>query len=370
MGRRQFGAIRRLPSGRWQARFPAPGGQLVPAPETFSTKAEAGRYLAEVEVRMARGDWTHAAASRVRLDDYAWAWLTGRRVRGRPLAPRTVDSYRHSLNHWILPTLGHLTLDLLTPTKIRSWHTAVSSSTGPTATRQAYSVLRAVLNTAVEDELLSRNPCKIRGAGQPTSPERPLLDPATVQQLAAAMPPHLRAMTLTAFYAHTRLGEVIALEHRDVDLDAGTLRVERQQIEVAGEGPRVTGPKASSIRLVHLPAPGVAVLREHLRAKGGALPHARLFTRADGLPLRGWDVNWAWRQARQTVGLPKVHFHDLRHAGLTLSAQAGATLAEVMRRAGHSSSAAALGYQHAAAHRDAEIAMRLTELLTRDEPGA
>lgn len=81
-------------------------------------------------------------------------------------------------------------------------------------------------------------------------------------------------------------------------------------------------------------------------------------------------MNWAWRQARQTVGLPKVHFHDLRHAGLTLSAQAGATLAEVMRRAGHSSSAAALGYQHAAAHRDAEIAARLTELLAQGEPRA
>lgn len=63
-------------------------------------------------------------------------------------------------------------------------------------------------------------------------------------------------------------------------------------------------------------------------------------------------------------------FHDLRHAGLTLSAQAGATLAEVMRRAGHSSSAAALGYQHAAAHRDAEIAARLTELLAQGEPRA
>jgi integrase len=370
MGRRQFGAIRRLPSGRWQARFPAPGGRLVPAEKTFSTKAEAGRYLSEVEARMARGEWTHAAASRVRLDDYAWAWLTGRRVRGRPLAPRTVDSYRHSLSRWILPTLGQLTLDRLTPTKIRGWHTEVSGRTGPTATRQAYSVLRAILNTAVEDELLSRNPCKIRGAGQPTSPERPLLDPATVQQLAAAMPPHLRALTLTAFYAHTRLGEVVALEHRDVDLDAGTLRVERQQIEVTGEGPRVTGPKASSVRLVHLPSPGLAVLRAHLEATGRALPHARLFTRADGLPLRGWDVNWAWRQAREAVGLPTVRFHDLRHAGLTLSAQAGATLAEVMRRAGHSSSAAALGYQHAAAHRDAEIAARLTELLARGEPGA
>jgi integrase len=62
------------------------------------------------------------------------------------------------------------------------------------------------------------------------------------------------------------------------------------------------------------------------------------------------------------AGLPDAHFHDLRHAGLTLSAQAGATLAEVMRRAGHSSAAAAMRYQHAADQRDTEIAARLSAL--------
>ncbi|CAN5313733.1 hypothetical protein BH24ACT10_BH24ACT10_19460 [soil metagenome] len=62
------------------------------------------------------------------------------------------------------------------------------------------------------------------------------------------------------------------------------------------------------------------------------------------------------------AGLPDAHFHDLRHAGLTLSPQAGATLAEVMRRAGRSSAAAALRYQHAADQRDAEIDSRLSAL--------
>ncbi len=66
--------------------------------------------------------------------------------------------------------------------------------------------------------------------------------------------------------------------------------------------------------------------------------------------------------ARVKAGLPDAHFHDLRHAGLTLSGQAGATLAEVMRRAGHSSAAAALRYQHAADKRDTEIAARLSAL--------
>jgi integrase len=60
--------------------------------------------------------------------------------------------------------------------------------------------------------------------------------------------------------------------------------------------------------------------------------------------------------------VPTAHFHDLRHAGLTLTAQSGATPAEVVRRAGHSSSAAAVRYQHAADRRDVEIAARLSAM--------
>jgi integrase len=70
-------------------------------------------------------------------------------------------------------------------------------------------------------------------------------------------------------------------------------------------------------------------------------------------------VHYCSKLARAQVGHPDVHFHDLRHARLTLSAQAGATLAEVTRRAGRSSSAAALRYQHAADQRDAIIASQL-----------
>jgi integrase len=85
-------------------------------------------------------------------------------------------------------------------------------------------------------------------------------------------------------------------------------------------------------------------------------------------------VHYAWKLARVKAGLPDAHFHDLRHAGLTLSAHTGAILAEVMRRAGHSSSAAPMRDQHAADQRDAEIAAGLSvlardRLQTRQTPG-
>ena len=362
MSRRKFGAIRRLPSGRWQARFPGPGGELLPAPQTFATKVEASRYLAAVETDMARGQWVDPRGSGVLLVDYSAAWLQERTVRGRPLAPRTVDTYRHSLNAWILPFLGQVPLDKITSAHVRRWHAHIGGETGVNAVRQAYAVLRAILNTAVADEALYRNPCRIKGAGQSHSPERPLLDLEELAALEAAMTEDMRLLVTLAFWAHLRLGEVLALQRGDVLLDKRQLRVQRQVVEVDGQGSRLTEPKAGSRRTISLPTPAVDALREHLRRMPPGLPAAPLFTRPHGSELRAHHLHHAWERARAAAQLPGVHFHDLRHAGLTPSAQAGATLAEVMRRAGHSSAAAAMRYQHAADERDTEIADRLSAL--------
>ncbi len=360
MGRRVFGSIRLLPSGRYQARYPGPDGRLRAAPQTFETKADASQFLSGVETDMLRGQWNDPRAGATSLRLYADAWLAERRVKGRPMAPRTRDTYRHSLDAWILPTLGDLPLTKITPAVVRKWHAETSAATGVTATRQAYALLRAILNTAIADDLILRNPCRIRGAGQPHSPERPLADLETVTKLVDAMPAHLRCLVIVAFWAHARLGELLGLQRGDVDLTAGTIRIERQVVEVDDIGPVVTEPKVGSRRLVHLPEPAVDALREHLLQRGPALPTARIFTRPNGGELRAHHVHHAWQAARKKVGVEELHFHDLRHAGLTLSAQTGATLAEVMRRAGHVSSAAAIRYQHAADKRDAEIARRMS----------
>jgi integrase len=318
---------------------------------------------------MQRGLWSDPTSGDSTLRDYAQAWLAERRVRGHPLAPRTLDTYRHSLDMWILPFLGDTALRAITPAVVRRWHAEVAASTGTTATRQAYALLRAILNTAVADDAIARNPCRIRGAGQSRTPERPLIDPVDVERAAAAMPAGLEATVLIALWAHLRIGEVLGLERRDIDLDAGTLSVDRQVVEVRGRGPVVTEPKMSSRRLVHLPQPAIDALQGHFDTAGPMLPSARVFRRPDGSELRLMHLEWYWRRARTRAGIEHAHFHDLRHAGLTLSAQVGATLAEVMRRAGHSSAAAALRYQHAADRRDKEIAARMSKLSPRPRTG-
>ncbi len=117
------------------------------------------------------------------------------------------------------------------------------------------------------------------------------------------------------------------------------------------EGPPESEPKWSSIRTVHLPDQAVEALARHLSAMPG-LPTAKVWTRPNGQPLRGHHVHSAWKTARRKVGLEWARLHDLPNAGLTLTAQAGATTAEVMARAGYSTQKAALLYQHAQAERE------------------
>jgi integrase len=360
--RRRFGRVRQLDSGRWQARYPGPDGKVRPAPQTFRNKTDASRWLSQAEADLLRGTWRDPKLGREDLAPYAKAWISQRTVKGRPLAPRTVATYEHSLGQWIKPSLGSYPIGKITPAVVRTWHAEMTKTTGATASRQAYALLRAVLNTAVEDGLLQRNPCTVRGAGQPNSPERPLLSPEDVARLHSAMPSHLTGAVTVAFWAGLRLGEVLGLQVGDLDLIAGAIRIDRQVVKVAGRGPTETEPKAGSRRVVHLPEQAMADLRRHLSLRGPALPSARVFVRQDGTELREHHIHYAWQVARRKAGYPEAHFHDLRHAGLTLAAQAGGTLAEVMRRAGHVSTRAAMIYQHAAESRDRELADRLSRL--------
>jgi len=363
---RRFGRLRKLPSGRWQARYPGPDGKDRAAPDTFATKTDATRFLVGVETDLGRGTWLDPARSGVTLAVYAEAWLDGRRVKGKPLAPASLSTYRRRLAQQIVPALGALPLDKLTSATVRTWY-AETTKVGATTAAQAYRLLHAVLATAVSDGDLARNPCQVKGAGQPATAERALVDRAQVESLAERMPAHLSALVLLAFWGGLRLGELLALQVGDLDLDPtgdrGSLRVQRQQQDVDGQT-LVSAPKVGSVRTVHLPAPAVAALAEHLAGRPAGLPTARVFTRRTGEPLRGFDVHRHWHRARLAVDLPGLHVHDLRHAGLTLAAQTGATLAEVMRRAGHSTSRAALLYQHAAEDRDRELAARMGDVTT------
>jgi integrase len=128
--------------------------------------------------------------------------------------------------------------------------------------------------------------------------------------------------------------------------------------------PVVKTPKSLS-REVAIPPHILAPLLVHLEKWAAPGPDGLLFPAVEsGGHMKHGALYKVFRRARAAAGRSDLRWHDLRHTGATLAAQAGATLAELMNRLGHSSVTAALIYQHAAAGRDAEIARRLSEIAT------
>ncbi|MFY1653306.1 tyrosine-type recombinase/integrase [Solwaraspora sp. WMMB762] len=247
---------------------------------------------------------------------------------------------------------------------VREWRAKLlGNGVSQSMAAKAYRLLRAVLMTAVkEDEILTKNPCRIPGADQEKAPERPVLSMAQLLALADAVPARFRAMVLITAFGCLRWGEVSALQRQDIDTDAGTVRIRQAYTEQRGVG-LVLGPPKSRAgrRKVSLPPVVVSAMREHLAAKVDDNPDAFVFTTESGRPI--WRGNFNklsdWRAAVAKVGQPGLHFHDLRHTGNTLAARTGASTRDLMARMGHDSPQAALIYQHATSEADQAIAKAL-----------
>ena len=314
---------------------------------------------------MSRGKWTLTEATvAVTFRDYSERWLTTRKVKGRPLADRSRESYRDLLDRFILPTFGHLMIHSIGRDLVDKWFDSIPSHT-PTYRARAYALLRTILASATDAGYLVINPARIRGAGQTT--RRHQVRPATEEELDAltqAMPPRYRLMVQLAAWCALRFGELTELRRNDIDTRAGVIRV-RRAVVYADHRFIVKVPKSEAgVRDVAIPPHLLPLVRDHLLAHCAPGGDGLLFpSRNDPAEhLRQSALTRVFYPARKVAGRPDLRFHDLRHTGLTWAAEAGATLAELMSRAGHSTPQAALRYQHAAAHRDVVIAQRLSDM--------
>jgi hypothetical protein len=147
-------------------------------------------------------------------------------------------------------------------------------------------------------------------------------------------------------------------------LEAGTVTVAEQLVEV--NGTFSVGPPKSTAgrRTVTLPTAVVAALAEHLANYTEESPDALVFLSSQGRHLRRSNFNRrVWQPATRAAGVEGLRVHDLRHTAGTLATAAGGSLREVMNRLGHSTTVAAVRYQHVMADRDAAIARELNRLI-------
>jgi integrase len=248
---------------------------------------------------------------------------------------------------------------------VRTWLAGLErEAVSPNTVAKAYRLLARILDTAVEAALVARNPCSVRGAATERAPEMRVATVTQVTALAQAIDPRFRALVLVAAYAGLRWGELVGLRVKRVDLLHQRITVAEQATEIDGHftwGPPKT---EAGRRTVTLSAVAAAALVEHLATYSQPGPDGLVFTSTEGGLLRRSNFNRrVWRPATRAVGVEGLRFHDLRHTSATLSIAAGASTRELMARMGHSSSAAALRYQHVMAGRDAAIAAALDALI-------
>lgn len=377
-GRRAFGSIRKNRAGRYEARYTGPDGGKYTAGRSFVRKGDASAFLARIEAEISEGTWASPKEAREReraearaieraaltFGEWSGQWLSSLERLGR--TPKTIQTHKYRMRK-LVKAFGERPLASITADDVAQWYRHVWDERGAGVARPVYMTLSACMSAAVKAGHVEATPCRVP-EGQKHVPirerERQVATPEEVQAAANAMPARLRVAVLLAAWCQTRLGEAIGLQRGDLDLEAAppTLRIERQVQYLTDVGPVETSPKsAAGVREIVIPASLVPALRAHLDAHVDAAPTSWLLHPGStrGLPIHPNSLRAAWEKARVTAGIPWLKFHDLRHTGLTIFAQQGATLAELLHRGGHSDVDVALRYQHATRERDAALTARM-----------
>ena len=305
---------KRLQSGRnlYEVKLRSPDGRQYS--RSFRTRREAEAYEVRERATQLSGAWVDPRSGAVTFGVYADEWL-----RNRPnLRPRTVELYEYLIRRYLRPEWVDVELKAISPARVRSWHARLQRSTsiGSATVAKAYRLMRTIMATAVEDEILGRNPCLVKGASVEKAAERPVATLEQVAALAGAIDGRYRALVLLATWGGLRYGELAGLARAAIDVDAGTVRVTRQLQELVGGQLDFGPPKTDAARrLVAIPPHIVPELAAHLATYVGPGADDLVFTSPDGTPLRRSNFQPALLAARlcrrrdHRVSLPRPPPH-------------------------------------------------------------
>lgn len=356
--RRQFGRVRKLPSGRWQARYPDGSGRDAPAPLTFASKGDATRFLAQVQADLDRGRWQDPRLGKVTLAEWVDEWLD----RNPAKRPSTRARDMTVLRTHFLPGLGNRQLAAITPAHVRDVIDVMATKVAPTTVRTNVGVIRAVLNAAVEADLIGRSPLRAVRLAKGTPRQRPVLTPDELLQLAEAIGPQFRALVLLAGTLGLRWSEAVGLRVTDVDFVDSTITVRQTLAEVRGRLQVAPAKSRSSLRTLSVPRFLLEELADHLAAqRNQPEPHELVFTGRQGAPLRRNFAARIFKPAVAAAGLdPALSFHGLRHVATSLMVEAGEHPRVIQQRLGHATARLSMElYAHVPEASDRAVAKNL-----------
>lgn len=258
------------------------------------------------------------------------------RLRSHALPPRTVESYRETIDRYIAPEIGRLPLAKLEPRDVDRMLANLTArrTLSPTTVRYAYSILRIALGRAMKAGRVLRNVCTlVDPPAKATAEMRPLTAAQARAFLVATAEDRLGPLYALAIASGMRQGELLALRWQDIDLERGWLNV-RHTLRRGDR--RLAEPKTERARrTLRLGDSAIAVLREQRRRQGTINPEAFVFATAAGQPFDSVNVTHEFQTALKRAGLPHQRFHSLRHLYATLMLEDGEELAVVSRTLGH-----------------------------------
>lgn len=376
MARRGWGegTIYQRADGRWEGRINTGlAGAPRKRPVVYGrSRTEVAAKLIQLGRERQLGNLPVGAPPR--LDAFTEAWFKS--IEGA-VRPRTLHSDRMYVRRHLLPQLGSLRLNRISVAHVQNLLDAkLGEGLAPQSVVHIRSVLRRILNHAIRLGLLSRN---VASLARPPRLERFEFQPFTPEEarafLQAIQQDRLRALYLVALFAGLRQGELLGLKWSDVDLEAGTLRVNHALQRVEGQLRLVPPKTATSRRSIALPPMAVEALRQHRAAQTEErllagpewLASELVFTTAWGAPIEPRNATRCFKRILARAALREIRFHDLRHSCATLLLVQGVAPRVVMEILGHSQIAVTMNtYSHVLPALQREAAARLEALLGTD----
>lgn len=356
----------------------AQGKRLRHRETVHGFKRDAERRLREV-IRSVEVTHDYVPPSSTTVGQYLEQWVCNYAL--THTAPRTAESYRAELRRHIIPALGTIPLTRLSPQDLETYY-AAALTTGRKDGRGGLSartvlyhhrILSEALEHAVRTNQMARNPAKLADPPHPRRPEVSTLAAEDVPKFldAASESAHF-PLYVTALYTGMRMGELLGLRWRNVDLEGGRIIVV-EALQRDGARWSLAEPKsARGRRQVVLPRRLVDCLSEHkagLEAERAALRTTLgtddfVFCTVNGAPLDRHTVSRGFSRILEKAELPHIRFHDLRHTHASLLLRAGTNPKVVSERLGHATVAFTLDtYSHVMPTLQEEAAARFDKLL-------
>lgn len=333
-GRNGSGTLRQR-GERWEYRVSVDGRQ-----RSFYGASRAEALAGPTRATEAARRATVAAAD-VTLSAFAARWLESRKTTVRTSTARHNAS---AIARRILPVLGDRKLRTLTVADVQAFHAACAADCAPGTVRVTHMILRAMLDAAVAEGILDRNPAAIAKAPRTHVRAQSTLTATQGRVLLdASRGDRFEAVYYLALTTAARSGEILALTWGDIDFEARTVHYHGTVTDAVGGGLTVGPPKTTAgNRVVDLTDGCLAGLRRQ-RDTVNARPDALLFPYNGRLMSTTYFLMHEFYPMLSRAGLPRVRMHDLRHTACTLMIEDGVSASVVQRIAGHANVAVTLG---------------------------